>query len=331
MTKYFLYWNPLERVLWGVALAFSLMCALLYVIKGWQKERSDESLIMYGFAAIFLSFFLYRVVMVILQYVAFEGQYVNGGFYVESFSVLSAEYEPPFELVGRMGNILYTACFCFFFFTFERVFKKTRYLLTVSTSANLPFHVLLPYGLSVVFYATITFSMTMMFSVLIFAYFSLKSPMEFKSISSLLILSMLLTGGSQALANPDLMKLEFFPIFLAPIFLLLGVLMGMLPVMVNPKHFSRALVFWIILGGLYLLLLLSHCASFLYLTITRGLEVYFFLNTATYVIVAVYFLHRIFKNVQEERKKPLAKEEDSTNILGMFSKPKDLTEEEVSL
>ena len=155
---------------------------------------------------IFLGYFLYRCILLILQqvgpYFVENSYYSNGYFYVESVSLIDSEFSLFSQILGRISYVSFFSCFVFFFYTFERLVKKTKYLITiVSLLLNIPFLILLPYGLAVIFFATVTFGTAMMVFNSILFYLAIKSSLEFKAISSIILISNTLAAISNTLGQ----------------------------------------------------------------------------------------------------------------------------------
>lgn len=335
MTDYFLLWDTIDRMLWGMAFALLIICGLMYIYRGKQKENSNERLIMYGFSSLFYGFTVYRVIIVFLQqlYMSSNGIYIDGAFYSEEFSLLTIEVPLISELLGRVSYICFTSGFVFFFYTFERVIKKTKYIMTILMILNVPLILFLqPYGIATILFSTLTFSMAIMISCGILLYYAIKSRLEFKAIASLILIAISLAGGSTTFANPDLMKFEVMPIYVAPITMIIAAIIGIAPTIIDPEYFSRALGFWIFCASVIFSLLISLTILFIIWSFNLGLELYFSMNTSIYIIIDIFLFRIIFKNILQERKGIVKRQDDSTiNVLGIFSKPKSLTEEEVSL
>lgn len=334
LADYFLLWDTIDRMLWGAAFALLLICGLLYVFQGRKKNTSEERLIMYGFGSLFFGFLFYRIIINVSQqlFLSSNGYYLNGAFYSEVFSLLTGDFPFISTILGRFCYIIFTLSFAFFFYTFERVIKKSNYLITSVMILNIPLLIILPYGITCVLFSTLTFSMAMMISLGILIYYAIKSDLEFKAIASLIALAMMLAGGSTTFANPDLLKFGVISIYSAPITMIIAACIGIAPSIIAPEYFSKALCFWVITACLVMGLLIYLTTSFLFWALTIGLELYFFVNTFIYLILDVFLFRIIFKNILKERKGiPTETTKESINLLGMFSKPKNLTEKEVSM
>ncbi len=149
---------------------------------------------------------------------------------------------------------------------------------------------------------------------------------EFKAVSLLLLLGYLLidNGVSYAIYKP----LGVIPLLLPPILVIIGAIISLSPTFINPNSFSRTSRFWKIIG---ILVICSYFLRLLY-SLIIGIPINYSLSLVTLIlfILLVYF---IIRNIRSEASLDLKGKikEKSRDILGMFTKPQRITEEEVSI
>ena len=323
-------WNPIERTLWGVALTILFINIAQYFIRGKQTKKHDEKILLYGFSSLILGYMLYFLSYYMLS-LLFSGTYINNTLYIE----LNILPTPQQIIILLFGEICYTLGFGLFLFSFEVIYKRTKYLLVLIQLMLLFLRIILPFLSGLTWYIIFTFSN---FSAFIIFYFLTKwSRFEFKAISSLLLFGLVLFGVSMVLFNGDIRTLNIEIILsLSPLFCIIGGLIALSPLIIKSEYFLKAKSYWFVIGMISIILVSSFCVFFVYLLIF----IEFSLNYWLLLILSLFFtvalivlLNKVLSSIKSQ---PLTEDslEDKvqkSNLLKIFSKPQKVSEEEVSI
>lgn len=323
-------WDPVERTLWGVALTIIFASSIIYLIKGKRMERHDEKIFLYGFTSYIIGYALYFLAFYLFS-LSYSGTYINNALYVD----FDQGFTPEHMMIYVFGEIAYSIGFGIFFFTFELIHKQTKYLLTFIQSGLLLFRIFLPslsgYSWLLIFiYSNIS-------TMFIFFYLTRISRLEFKAVSSLLLFGLILFGVSIILFNGDLRTLNiaiFLP--LSPILCILGGLISLSPIVIKSEFLVKAKHYWITIGVICLSLICIVMMLFLYALIVFEFSL-FILTELIFgfllVTVLLLMLNKILTSIKKQvlLDDTLENEVDKSNLLGIFTKPRKITEEEVSI
>ena len=121
-------------------------------------------------------------------------------------------------------------------------------------------------------------------------------------------------------------SLNHFPVVLAPVLMLFGILIFISPTFIDPKYFSKAKSYWLILG---IFLLVTTWSFFAYFTVFLQFNLSDLLISLVENILLTFFIIRTVIILNKGIIFP--EKELSVDYLSMFSKPKKVTEEEVSV
>ena len=100
-------WNPIERLLWGVAITLLFISGLLYFLKGKKREDLNEKLIMYGFTSILIGF-AFSALFFYFSELTIPGHFENDIFYGD-FNEISYMY---IIFYSRDSSSSATGCGC---------------------------------------------------------------------------------------------------------------------------------------------------------------------------------------------------------------------------
>lgn len=118
-------WNPVERFLWGVAITLLLICGLIYVYRGTQREDRTERLILFGYSSLFFGWALHRVGIFLLE-IQLEGIYVQNDFY-GIFDINNINFQ-----IFQFWSLLFAYVGYFlFFFAVEMSLNRTKFLISI--------------------------------------------------------------------------------------------------------------------------------------------------------------------------------------------------------
>jgi len=225
-----------------------------------------------------------------------------------------------------------------FFFGFEFSTKRTYFLLSLMQLVFVLLIIVLPYDLAYFVNSNILFIISSITAMIILFLLARWSSLEFKGVSSLLLFSLLLIGVGSIFNFPEV-KLHNKALFLyiPPIFSIVGPLLAALPLLVDPKYFAKAQVYWKTIG----LLIIGFFTFLLVDVIVMGLPPYFAIEIGIFLVVMTGFFIDITINIKKEMRIDNFEQsanitipregKSDINVLEMFTKPKRLTEQEVTL
>jgi len=319
-------WDPSERFLWGIAIAIALMCGIFFIYKAKKRDVFNEKIIMFGLASLPLGFAL-SLTFTYFQVFQVQGTLINNIFYGDYVNI-----NPLYELLGRLSYISLGIGGLFFVLAFDIIVKRTRYLLTIIYAILITIEIIFPLETPFLTIARSVFNFAIILGLLIIVplvlfLYTKWSHLDFKAVSSFLLFGFLLFVISLNLAKKVHKKLDIYPLILSPLLLILGSCITILPTIINPKIISRALTYWVI----YAILTIPLLIAMLYIDIIYNLELQFIIEflVAFIYIYIIFFL--IIKNIRSEiiSKSREAEKGLESQVLGIFTRPQKVTEEEV--
>ncbi len=313
-------WDPSERLLWGIAIIFLIICGIFYIYRGKQKESFNNKIVLFGFGSFIFGLAINRLFHYLCD-LAVPGAYTNNTFYGD-YNNIGATW----ELYSRFGVIAWVAGISVLIFAYELIIRKTKFVLIIFQILSIIFLFITPYDIMSVFYSV--FIMYDLFLLmLIMFYFTKWSRLNFKAISSLLLFGFILNSIAWDLSSREIKELNLIPLSLPPIIFILGTFIAFSPMIVNQKYFSGALYFWIILG----ISTLSSLIALEIFYIFMDLSLYNILYTLALMIIIIPFLYFTIHNIKTENLIIVSDASDeSQTSLRIFSRPQSITEEEVT-
>lgn len=325
-------WDPSERLLWGMGLALAIMCGIYFIYKARKREVFNERFIMYGLSSLPLGFAI-SLIFTYFQVFQVQGSFIDNTFWGD-YSNTGIYY----EVLARLSYIGLGIGGLFYVLAFDRIIKRTKFILTIFYAILVIVEITLPlegslFGVDFSFIARSIFNYAISLGLMIFVpvvlYLYTKwSSIDFKAVSSFLLFGFLSFVISLFLAKSIHKELGFYTLILAPLLLILGSCITILPTIINPKIISRALTYWI----LFAILTIPFLIAMLYFDIVKGLElpfVLYFLGIFLFTYIIFFF---IIKNIRTEiasRSHEIEKGLES-QVLGIFTRPQKVTEEEVT-
>ena len=320
-------WDPLERLLWGIAISIAIMGGLLYLNMARKKEYFNQKVILYGFAGVLIGFALTRIFTFLCDF-QIKGIFTDNTFYGNYDN-----YTPLYEIFDWLGSILYTIGFIIFIFAFEFTIKRTKYIITSINIVLLIAIIITPFNLSRdIFNYTIRFESILLIPFILLLY-TRWSQLKFKVISSFLLTGLVLIITGNAFGWRAQKQLNFYPLIIAPILFILGSFVIILPILINPKKIHKVLPYWIFCAILTISILLVHIILVIVFNMYSG-YIGYFIETIFYFFYSVIIFTLIINDIKSEMKSIDKKEEVDKlhpSVLQTFAKPETLTEEEVSV
>ncbi|MFX1586907.1 MAG: hypothetical protein ACFFC1_02025 [Promethearchaeota archaeon] len=275
----------------------------------------------------FAGFIFSQVGIVLTPFLAdflIQGTYVDYNFYGvyfygEDFNTINPSLYAVFI---RIRNFWYTLGSIFIFFTFEKIIKRTKYILTTSYTAILILILILPYELAYLLFVYGVAVVSGFIVYFIFFLYTKWSRMEFKAITAFFSFALiLLVVGHNLTSNVirsyfgELIIPRIVYLYAGPIFSLIGFLIMLIPAIANPNIIRYAFRYWIIFGiGIGIVAGLNLFNAF---------EIGYIEMAINYFIVFGFYLvvfYKIIKNVRAE----IRTEKPEQDILKMFSRPQEI-------
>ena len=264
-----LIFDPLNRILWLMAIFLILICGVNFIIRIFQNERRDEKKILLGFSILFICLAIARF----LSYVAdffLEGNYEFHSYY--------GNYSDPTSIFLSINNLAHVTWFIgitLYFFLFENATKRSYYILTIT---NLIFVILLFINQNLfLFFSSIDIIITFLF----FIKFSNLSSKEFQMESSMALMGIILFWIGYFIeitaVREDALITSTFPSFL----FIIGALLQFPYNLLKQALFTNSILFLSAIG----FSLLFNGFSFVLLTI-------FSLALILYVFMLLYTVSR---------------------------------------
>ena len=318
--------DPINRLVWAMAIFVIISCGAYFLIRGIKKEKFEERLVMFGFSGVFIGQGIQRILYYISDYLII-------GTYNNSSHVFSGDYNntiDPYFAIVELGYLSFLFSMIFFFFAFESVIKKTKYILTILNGLFIVAFFLLPREFKQNgIYIFVFFDA--FFLVMYLFWLSKISSVEFQAVSTLMMIGFILYLLGNIMDSNTMRRLELISTTTPAYYMILGAVVMVSPLIINPKFLSKSIVNWLLFG------------SFLGAMIVWGLifmggvdinsVIYPFLWIAVIIGFAllIFIINRIVKILKPpEVLGKFKPKEDKKDILQMFVKPQKITEEEVT-
>jgi hypothetical protein len=326
----FMVFNIQSLLLWGAALAVLIASVILYIFRGRKREKINEKVLMFGFASYLLGYFLFYVIMTFIWFTLLPGHYdiPTNTFYAD----LSA-----FENV-IIGNLLKIS-FIFLLlgvtgliFAFEFNIRKMRFSLTLLNLILLTVYIIISFNLTT--YADICLmpamiaNINMYFLIILILYFTKSAQPEFKAVSSLVCYGFFFILYSFGFCAPEFTQSIKLPLIIAPIICFMGAIICISPTLMKEQRIFKLSLnrtLWLGLGLLSIIIQNVVVVFALYFQLSPNFWAGAFLFEIFFIILLIRILKYTRDPSDSFKKKP------SSDILSILTKPKKVTEEEVSI
>jgi hypothetical protein len=317
-------WGSLDRLLWGMAITLLIIGAGLYIYRGKQRQNSSERIFMYGFAGLLIGIAIDRTIYFMADFLI-PGYFKNFMFYgtTTGDAIYLGAYEIIYIDFLRLVGISHVIGFIIFFISYRKSRNNSVYPFIL---LEVFFVVILLNANEVGFwYSNVIFITNSVIYIGLLIRFTKWSKFEFKSISSLLMAGYILFAESFNLNSGWVRSYNVIPLYIPPIINMVGTGLMILPIVINPKYFEEAIRNWSILG----IITVGFVVFIEVILIIYNFSIWLILVGGILVIACVLIFYRTINNIRIEKsqKKPV----ESVDVLSMFTKPKRLTEEEVSV
>ena len=246
-----------------------------------------------------------------------EGSYVNNTY---SGDLDSWSETTNYKLFLRLLYIIILIGALPLFLAFELTEKRTKYTFTITNIVFLTVILLVDLDSAIFIGPRIIIPFIFLpFPLFLYLYAKKSSP-KLKIISSFFLFGFSLQLIGVALRNRGLKGINIFPIIIAPIFIILGVLVIISSTYINPINFARTIKYWVLVPVLLLPWILFMIAIMNNLSADYLISA-FIVSTLSSILVILLLKDYIKSSVHSGQQ----------DILGIFVKPQKTTEEEVSI
>jgi hypothetical protein len=314
-----LIWDPFERLLWGLAISVLIVNAIFYYKQGKKKEEELGKLIFKGTAGIFIGLIFNRFFFYLSEFLV-PGVYLNYVFLGDYSSV-----DLLYELILRLSWISYAFGFLLYFIFVEKAVLKSRLIFSALLGIVLAAIAITPFETARTL-NTVAFGLSGMITFLISFKLIQMSRIEYKGLASIHLLGGLFGGAGMVLSYMNVKELNTAPLIIAPVIYAIGIIIYSLPSYIEFKNLKQILKLWVIASITLVLCIVAAVTSiFMY-------EFPLFIGIAVIVITigGCVIFYMIIRNIIKYMQFP-EEEAELPDLLKMFTKPKKVTEEEVSV
>ncbi len=318
-------WDPLEKMLLGIAIANAFLYFLLYLNKGRDRDDSKEKIVFYGFTSLGVGL-ASSLIIGFYIHLRLPGYFINLTFYGDMFYT---NWE--LEILRRLWLICYMSGFILFFYAYEINQKRTKFILTIIQVSLIILIFISPYNVldprdPVSF---IGFNYASLLSYIILLQYTKWSSNEHKIIALFMFLSFILVGKGISYSLPEINSLNVIPLFISPLFLILGFIMGIIPLLFTPSNYSHTYFYWRLFVYIYIIFGLIEFVAFLFM----GIPINTVIALVFSIFISIYMLFYTNKKLKPQFLGIIASvdEKEGPDILSMLARPQRITEEEVSV
>lgn len=316
-------WDPLERLLGGIAITLGVISAILYLYRSRERTLQSERLLVLAFgilisgATVLITFYYF------LQFLL-PGSFTQYAFYIDD-SIVDLNY----KTVERLGWLIFFIIYSLYVFFQERiVIKGTKYSFTI---IMVVFLVLMSITLTHDIFDTIQtlcYGFLGLVVTIMIIIMTRRSRVEFKAVGAFLIASLVINSLSFRLLGLPFKELNLLPLFLPQLFIIIGWILTMIPFLIKPSRLARAKDYWIA-NIIFILIFLTFIFILYFLVgdITK------FFTLTVYVIISVYAGFDTLKSLKSVSLVKVSPEfqKDTQSVLEPFTRPQKITEEEVTI
>jgi hypothetical protein len=320
MSSVIIIRSPIDTFLWGVALTLGIFLSFLYYKRGRIVEFEWEKKFMFGFSGLFLFMGISRFFFLLSELMV-DGYFINHTFYGDYNN-----FNPLHELFLRVCWISSILAQGIFFYVFEKFYRRTKYILTIIVIIFLVFITILPFEVATLFNNYIFVPILIFIEFRILFLFIKNSQPELKTTTPLILVGFMTSLFSIFLSDPPIRGQSPYFLYISPMFMIFGVLLISIPLIVNPKKLSKGLVYLIV--GLSTVLFTSICIYIYFgLNFPNLIPIVFVISMLFTSFFYVYTFYKILKIIRSD--KIIVKEKKIQSVLKMFSKPDNLSEEDI--
>jgi hypothetical protein len=311
-------YTDFDMLLYGMGIILLFIGALRYLRMARKKENPNEKVINRAFGLVLIGFTI-KISLYVLFFLSLEGYHMDHSYKVnlelENFSLLS-------EWLYKGTYIIWYTLVAIFVRAVEKIRNKKipvgaiLGIISFFLAIFQPFEMFLIIG-AIPWIITILYYFHVLFTLMKWA------KKELKAATSFIILGSLLISNCMAFAHPNIMMAGTMPSILLPLLIILGAILNVAPTNLNPKFFSRSMNYWYtFFAGVY-----GYIVFMIVFQIIVNVPVFVINGVISLIFISVesvFFLKSLLKEEGASTKK-------SVDVIGVFTRPEIITEEEVSV
>ncbi|MHA1148595.1 MAG: RING finger protein [Promethearchaeota archaeon] len=337
-----LVFTLIDRFLWGIAVCIMILGSLMYLTRAHKIDNRNEKRMLYAFGLLFIALSINTFFLYVCE-ISIQGTYIDHSFYanMDETKVFGGQYEKNsafrfFYILALYSWFIGALIFIFIFENIHQRFfkskeiKKPKYSLTI---IGIILVIMAAFNFDL---ASLVFVTTVLLIIGIIFWLSIISSKELQAVSIVIIMGIdLIYLAAQIHIVNHIIK---FPTIFAPILMIIGIIFIISPFFVDMDFlvqkkpilhwklliiFSSAVLF---IGILFVIISdLPFILSFLYISqtllINGGLIFFGVIQKHKGEAIEMHIKQIISKSEREELQ----------YLFRGFTKPKQLTEEEVSI
>ena len=164
---------------------------------------------------------------------------------------------------------------------------------------------------------------------LMFIWFSIKSKKEFQAISSVVTIGFTVVLIGWAFETITIKELNLISPVLPSIFIIIGTIIAVLPLIVNLEFFSKALANWLVLISIIFILVFLGLTTFTNLPLYIISQVIIWISTSVLVLVIIYIVSYLVRRVRTPEPSLKDKRGELKDFIRIFTKPLDFSMKEI--
>ncbi|MFX1358700.1 MAG: hypothetical protein ACFE8T_00015 [Promethearchaeota archaeon] len=164
---------------------------------------------------------------------------------------------------------------------------------------------------------------------LLFIWFSIRSKKEFQAISSVVTIGFTVVLIGWAFETIAIKELNLISPILPPIFVIVGTIIAILPLILNLEFFSKALANWLVLISIIFILVFLGLTVFTNLPLFIISQVIIWISTFVLVLVIIYIISYLVKRGRAPETSLEDKKSEIKDFIRIFTKPLDFSMKEI--
>jgi len=312
-------WDPMERFLWGVVITLMIIITSIYIKNGLKRENKQERALMHGFSCLI---FCNAAVDRLLRYFSdflIKGEFKNFTFYGDFNN-----YFVGFEFLRRLSYIVILLGFIgFMLFTSRIKYRKLNFLLSSILLIFIILIPILPFDIIQII-MLIPLTIGTVYTIFFFLILTKWAKPELKGISFHMLIAISLIFFGFLLSIFQIKNANIVPLIFPPILYFLVTFMFIFPLKIKHEFFQKNLIYYYIIGSLYIGILIYTIIIYILVNISFIYTLCAIILLPLEFIILCFALKFINKGIYSEY-------HFEKDILDAFSKPKKVTEEEVSV
>jgi len=316
-------WDPLERFLGGIAITLAGLSAILYIYRSREHKDRSERLLVLGYGILCIG------ATVLLTFYYFLQFFLSGSFTHYNFYIDNSNIDLNYLIIERLGWLFFFIIYSLHVFAHEKVIiKRTKYSFTVLLMVLIVLmSITIPYDifdtLQTLCYGFLGLIVTIFLIIMI-----RRSNIELKAVGAFLLTALVMISLSIRFLSIFFKELNIIPLFLPQLFIIIGWILVIVPILVKPSRLARANYYWI---GSAIIISVFLSFTFILYILVRDITKLFSLTI--YVIISIYAVYDTLGSIKALTLKKSSSElkKNVKSPLDPFIRPQIITEEEVTV